>query len=114
MDFRDDPLPFLVMLYLPLGNLEELHSESPIAVEEAIDLLVQALNALRYLYPRGVAYRDLKPENILVESRSPLSIKLANFGLANNRPDLNTVCGTQLYTAPEVYLGSKYIASVDL
>jgi len=61
-----------------------------------------------------VAHRDLKPENILVESRSPLSIKLADFGLANDRPELKTVCGTQRYTAPEVYLGSKYTASVDL
>lgn len=29
-------LPFLVMPYFPLGNLEDLHSESPIAVEETI------------------------------------------------------------------------------
>lgn len=56
------------MLYLPLGNLEELYSESPIAVKETIDLLFQALNALRYLYLRGVVYRDLKPGYILVES----------------------------------------------
>ena len=58
--------------------------------------------------------RDLKPENILVESQSPFSIKLAGFGLANDKPDLKTLCGTQRYTAPEVYLGSRYTASVDL
>lgn len=98
MDFREDPLPFLVMPYLPLGNLEDLHSESPIAVEETIDFFFQVLSALRCLHPRGVAHRDLKPENILVESRSPLSIKLADFGLANDGPDLKTVCGTQRYT----------------
>ena len=61
-----------------------------------------------------MAHRDLKPENILIESRSPLSIKLANFGLANDKPDLKTVCGTQRYAAPEVYLGSNYTASVDM
>lgn len=83
-------------------------------MEETIDLFFQALNALRYLHPRGVAHRDLKPENILVESRSPLSVKLADFGLANDKPDLRTLCGTQLYTAPEVYLGKKYTALVDL
>lgn len=114
VDFREDPLPFMVMPYLPLGNLEDLHSESPIAVEETIDLLFQVLNVLEYLHPRGVVHRDLKPENILVESRSPLSIKLADFGLANDKPDLKTICGTQRYTAPEVYWGSKYTASVDL
>ena len=114
MDFREDPLPLLVMPYLPFGNLEDLHSESPIAVEETIEICFQTLKALRYLHPRGVAHRDLEPENILVKSRSPLSIKLADFGLANNRPDLKTVCGTQRYAAPEVYLGSEYTASVDL
>ncbi len=66
---------FMVMPYLSLGNLEDLHSESPIAVEETIDLLFQTLNVLKYLHPRGVAHRHLKPENILVESRSPLSVK---------------------------------------
>lgn len=107
-------MPFLVMPYFPLGNLEDLHNESPIAVEETIEFFFQALNTLRYLHPRGVAHRDLKPENILVESRFPLSIKLADFGLANDRPDLKTVGGTQRYTAPEVYLGSNYTTSVDL
>ncbi|KAL8935150.1 MAG: hypothetical protein Q9211_004856 [Gyalolechia sp. 1 TL-2023] len=99
---RDGPLPFLVMPYLPLGNLEDIHSESPITAEETMTVLFQALDALRYLHPRGVAHRDLKPENILVESRSPLSVKLADFGLANDKPDLDTECGTQLYTAPEI------------
>ena len=114
VDFREDPLPSLVMPYFPLGNLGDLHCESPIAVEETTELLFQTLNALKYLHPRGVAHRDLKPENILIESRSPLDIKLADFGLANDQPDLTTFCGTQQYTAPEVYLGSKYTASVDL
>lgn len=114
VDFREDPLSFLVMPYLSLGNLENLHSESPIAVEETIDLFFQALNALRYLHSRDVAHRDLKPENILVKSRSSLSIKLVDFGLANDKPDLKTLCGTQLYIAPEVYLGEKYTALVDL
>jgi serine/threonine protein kinase len=98
------------MPYLPLGNLEDLHGESPITEEENVGLLFQALGALKYLHARGVAHRDLKPENILVESRSPLSIKLADFGLANDKPDLETLCGTQLYTAPEVLLGGKVLS----
>lgn len=102
------------MPYFDLGNLEDLHHKSPITADETIDILFQALCALQYLHPRGVAHRDLKPENILVESRSPLRVKLADFGLANDKPDLKTLCGTQLYTAPEVYLGEQYTTLVDL
>ena len=83
-------------------NLEDLHGESLIAVEETMEIFAQALKALQYLHSRGVAHRDLKSENILIEFRSPLSIKLADFNLANDRPDLKTVCGTQQYTAPEI------------
>ncbi|KAI9777434.1 MAG: hypothetical protein M1816_004724 [Peltula sp. TS41687] len=114
VDFREERSPFLVMPYFALGNLEELHSESPIAVEETIDLLWQALKALAYLHSRGVAHRDLKPQNILIKSRDPFSIKLADFGLANDKSDLETLCGTRLYTAPEIFLNRKYTTSVDL
>ncbi|KAL8989984.1 MAG: hypothetical protein Q9177_001254 [Variospora cf. flavescens] len=111
---RDGPLPLLVMPHLSLGNLEDLHSESPITGEETLTVLFQALNALRYLHLRGVAHRDLKPENILVEARFPFSVQLADFGLANDKADLETLCGTQVYTAPEVYSRRKYTASVVL
>ncbi|KAI9777559.1 MAG: hypothetical protein M1816_004702 [Peltula sp. TS41687] len=112
--FQEEPAPLLVMPYFPLGNLNDVHNECPIAVEETIVLLFQALQALDYLHPRGVAHRDLKPENILVESRLPFSIKVADFGLANDKPDLETCCGTRLYAAPEIYTGRKYTTSVDL
>ena len=115
MDFREGPLPFLVMSYVSFKNiLEDLHSGSPIAVEETIDLLFQPPNALKYLHPRGIAHQDLKPENILIESQSSLSVKLADFGLVSDKPDLKTLCDTQLYTVPEVYLVRKYTALVDL
>ena len=44
------------MPYLSLRNLEDLHSESPTAVEETIDLLFQALNTLRYLHLHSVRH----------------------------------------------------------
>lgn len=69
---RVEPLPFRIMPYFPLGNLEHLHEESPIAVDVIICVLFQAFEAVQYLHPRGVTHRDIKPENILVESRSPL------------------------------------------
>lgn len=114
VDFRESPLPFLLMPYFSRGNLAEQHSEEPIAVEETLDLLFQILNALQYLHSRGVAHRDLKSQNILVESRSPLSVKLADFGLANDKFDLIIICGIKLYTAPKIYSGGRYTVLVDI
>jgi serine/threonine protein kinase len=112
--FQEGPSPFFVMPYLPLGNLEDSDKEGPIAIEEATEVLLQALEALAYLHPRGVAHRDLKPENILLESRLPIKIKLADFGLANDKSELKTMCGTRLYAAPEIVSNCNYTQSVDL
>ena len=98
VDFREYPVPFSVMPYFPFGNLEDLYAKSPIAGEEIKEIFSQALKALQYLHPRGVIYRDLKPGNILVESRSFLNMKLADFGLANDRPDLK--CMYEFSRAP--------------
>ena len=114
MHFQEEPLPFLVMPYLPLGNLEDSGREDPIAMEETTEVLLQALKTLAHLHPQGVAHRDLKPENILVESRQPIKIKLADFGLANDKSEFRTLCGTRNYAAPEIFSNSHYTQSVDL
>lgn len=45
LDFQEDPRPFLVMLYLPLGNLNQVqvHDKNPLAERETLDLLFQGL-----------------------------------------------------------------------
>lgn len=102
------------MPYMPLGNLENLHSARPIDGEETEAIVFQTLSALAHLHPQSVAHRDLKPENILVESRDPLSIKVADFGLASDSVELKTLCGTPGYVAPEVYYRKLYTPAVDL
>ena len=115
LDFREEPGPLLVMPYFRLGNLENQHQDSPIAADETIEVLSQCLEALEYLHHRGVVHRDIKPSNILVESRDPLSVKLADFGLAQvAAPGLETVRGTFPYVTPEIYYGEDYSPAVDL
>ena len=104
-----------MMPYFSFGNLQYQHEEmGHITRVEIKRILFQALTALAYLHLRGVAHRDLKPENILVESRTPFKIQLADFGLANDKLDLNTLCGTQTYAAPEVFSLGTYTPLVDL
>ncbi len=112
--FWEMPTPVLIIPYLSFGNLSVQHRASPITWDETESIIFQSLSRLAYLHPRSVAHRDLKPENILVESRYPLSIKLANFSLANNKSDLKTFYGTRGYAAPEVYFNKTYTTAIDL
>ena len=116
-NFMETPTPVLIMPYMPLGSLFDLNGASPITEEEDISIVSQSLTALDFLHSQGVVHRDLKPENILAESRYPLSIKLADFGLAKDEPDLTTFCGTHGYAAPEIYSrkqATPYTAAVDI
>ncbi|KAA6406991.1 MAG: serine threonine kinase [Lasallia pustulata] len=56
MNFTEEPVPMLVMEYLPLGSMIDLHQESPITVEETITILHQGLRALEYLHFEGIAH----------------------------------------------------------
>ena len=52
---------------------------------------------------------DLKPENILLDENK--NIKLIDFGLStfcDQDGELNTVCGTPFYAAPEIIKGENY------
>ncbi|KAK2748336.1 hypothetical protein FQN57_000994 [Myotisia sp. PD_48] len=112
--YQISPPPCLVMPYFPIGNLDDLCGEKGISDEQTVIILHQALQALEHLHSRGVVHRDLKPENILVASCHPLKIVLADFGHANDKLNLKTLCGTRTYIAPEVVFGGHYTSSVDI
>ena len=107
MNFRKTATPLIVMEYLPLGNLADVHCASPIAFEETPTVLSQGLQAVEYLNSHGFIHRDIKPANILVSCRNPLAIKLADLGLAkhdrNGLTKFQTWVGTYLYAAPEIH-----------
>jgi serine/threonine protein kinase len=102
-----------MMPYFENGNLEDSHKRNPFTTKDITDILFQTLTALGHLHSFGVMHRDLGPRNILVESRNPIRIKIADFGLAKNNPVGITVCGTPVYRAPEVETGN-YGNSVDI
>ena len=103
----------LVMEYLPLGNLA---CQYFITEEEAIQILCQGLQALKYLHSHSppLAHRDIKPSNILIQSHMPFAIKLVDFGLANDDSSLKTFCGSNEYAAPEIWERHDYTAMVDI
>ena len=113
VDFTTEVKPLLV-IELAGDNLEKVHTAGPITVEEMSDVLYQCLKDLTYLHEQNVTHRDVKPANILVASRRPLSVKLADFGLARDATELQTFCGTLKYCAPEMFGSQNYSKAVDL
>lgn len=89
--------------------------------------LDHALTMFRYFVDRyqntcctQVVHRDLKLENLLLAEPGKVdNIKICDFGLAkqNQSQQMQTICGSPQYVAPEVLQaekGTKYGPEVDL
>ncbi len=80
--------------------------------KKQIDLIIQSLQALRYLHRRGILHRDLKPGNIFV--RDDL-VKVLDFGLSVTRTDvMRTTSGTLAYMSPELIRGGLASEASDI
>jgi serine/threonine protein kinase len=80
-------------------------------------ILHQGLLGLVHLHnlpPNGIVHRDIKPENILLVSRYPFRIKYTDFGVAGDSADLQTFCGTEIYSAPEIWTSSNHSPALDI
>jgi eukaryotic-like serine/threonine-protein kinase len=80
-----DGTPVLVMEYLEGKDLRALLREGgPLEPRQAVDYLLQALQAVAEGHVRAIVHRDLKPSNLFLSERAdgtPL-IKVLDFGIA--------------------------------
>ncbi|EDO42700.1 predicted protein [Nematostella vectensis] len=78
--FQDDYYLFLVMEFLPGGDLMTLLMKKDTFTEEETRFYIaEALLAIDSIHQLGFIHRDIKPDNLLLDSRG--HIKLADFGL---------------------------------
>lgn len=78
-------MPYLVMEYLEgRGVGDVVDSEGPMPLAVAVDIVLQACDAMADAHARGIIHRDLKPNNLLLTRRSDGSpfVKVLDFGLA--------------------------------
>ena len=75
---------------------------------DARGCFAQLLAGVSYLHAHGIAHRDLKLENLLLETPGDIThIRIVDFGLAKGHVEqsyleMDTICGTPHYVAPEV------------
>lgn len=80
-------------------------------------MVIQMLQAIKYLHRRGVLHRDLKPDNVLVVANH---VRVMDFGLAaetNTEPvqrDNEIVAGTIAYMPREILRGERATRKSDL
>ena len=58
---------YLLLDYLPGGDLRSHLSRKKFNEEEAKFLIVCILLGLKYLHGKGIIHRDIKPENIVLD-----------------------------------------------
>jgi eukaryotic-like serine/threonine-protein kinase len=110
-------LHYIVMEYVPGPALTALiANQAPLAPPHAIELVLQILEATRFIHGQGIVHRDLKPGNVLL---GPGAIaKVADFGIACRRVDdiapRGPLLGTVHYLAPERLSGADATAASDL
>ena len=81
MSFQDSEALYLVMEYLPGGDLRALLiSNETLAERYAKFYVAEMIMAVNELHKLGYIHRDLKPENFLIDKYG--HVKLTDFGLS--------------------------------
>lgn len=84
--FQDDEFLYLVMEYLPGGDLMNMLIKKDIfSVDEARFYIAEVIMAVHYVHSLGYVHRDIKPDNILLDKDG--HIKITDFGLCSSIVD---------------------------
>lgn len=105
-DLREVPFHYMVIEYMPGGDLLELCRHRPdkaLPLEEALSYFHQVCEALAFAHSKGIIHRDLKPNNFLL-SADKRTLKVADFGVAKITSGESTEItrvGADVYAPPE-------------
>lgn len=101
-DLRGTVFHYLILEYLPGGDLARLCREKSLEFDTALSYLEQVCAGLAHAHKHDIIHRDIKPQNLLLTA-DKLTVKIADFGVA--RVEISdspiTRVGTDIYAPPE-------------
>ncbi|GAC1465513.1 MAG: hypothetical protein NVS2B16_16080 [Chloroflexota bacterium] len=108
---------FIVMEYIRGRTLKErIERDGRVAQDEAVQMMLRVLDALRCAHAQGLIHRDVKPQNILVTPDG--TPRLADFGIARLADGSTTrtaaILGSAHYLSPEQSRGEEATIRSDL
>jgi serine/threonine protein kinase len=102
IDLTGTTFHYIVLEYLPGGDLFHLTKTHPLPIKRALHYLEQVCSGLAHAHKCGVIHRDIKPQNLLLTADKEV-VKIADFGVArlDGSEGAITRVGTNIYSAPE-------------
>lgn len=94
---------FIVLDYLPGGDLEARRRSSAISLKDLQRWLIQAAQAVQHAHECGIIHCDLKPSNLLLTATGEVAV--TDFGMARllapEASGAGEIAGTPAFMAPE-------------
>jgi serine/threonine protein kinase len=102
IDLEGTTFHYIVLEYLPGGDMSVLTRNHPLPIKKALFYLEQVCSGLVHAHSCGVIHRDIKPHNLLLTSDKQV-VKIADFGVARMEATEGVITrvGTNIYAAPE-------------
>lgn len=107
-------VPYMVMEYLDGHDVsDEMARVGMLPMEDAVDFVLQAIEALAEAHAAGIVHRDLKPANLFIATRADGSriVKVLDFGISKSLlggsvaelslTRTSVLIGSPLYMSPE-------------
>jgi hypothetical protein len=100
---------------IDLGALIKQRGQPGLPIDQAIEYVRQACEALQYVHDQQIVHRDVKPQNLILSEHG---IVLVDFGIARlleGQEAQGTIgIGTPRFMAPEVFAGGRVSPRTDV
>jgi tRNA A-37 threonylcarbamoyl transferase component Bud32 len=115
--FLDETGQYLVMDLVEgvdLGRMLKEAGKPGLPLQDAVEYVRQACEALQYVHEQHIVHRDVKPQNLILGTEG---VVLVDFGVARElgEEDQGTVgIGTPRFMAPEIFAGGNVSPRSDV